>query len=185
MIISLYSPTQQSGKSTVAQYLNKHYGFSLIKFADPLYRMVFSIASYVCCNEQEAYRRVYDAKEEIWPEIGVSTRTLLRTLGTEWGRNTISESIWVDIVRARLNFVRQYDFDIVLDDNRFKNETLMLREFDTIFVRIVRPDAYVDRSHQSEGLLDDFDFDYTIVNDGSIGDLYRKVDDMMETIRSG
>jgi hypothetical protein len=186
MIISLYSPTQQSGKSTVASYLVDCYGFSIVKFAEPIYDMVFALAMNVFDENRElAYRLVYDDKEAIWPVLNVSTRTLLRTFGTEWGRDTISESIWADIAKSKLIRAHQHRANVVFDDNRFSNEILMLREFDTKFVRTLRPEAYVDRSHQSEGLLDAFEFDYTIMNNGSLWNLYRQIDSMMEVFVNG
>jgi hypothetical protein len=182
MIISLYSPTQQSGKSTVASYLVDCYGFSIVKFAQPIYDMVYELALTVIGDYDQADRLVYDDKEAIWPVLNVSTRTLLRTLGTEWGRDTIRTTIWSDIARER---IKSIGGNICVDDHRFESERSMLREFDTKFVRILRPDAYVDRSHQSEGLLDAFEFDYTIVNSDSIEYLYRQVDDMMEAFANG
>jgi hypothetical protein len=182
MIVALYSPVPQSGKSTIAEYIIEQYEFDRIKFADPLYDMIESLARYVFCSEGDIIEYVYgNHKETPWPIVGVSTRQLLQSLGTEWGRQIVDPNIWLNIaierIRRRGDGVR-----IILDDNRFKNEFQWLYDNDAVPIRIVRPNIQYGGTHSSEGQLDNLPFDYTIVNDGAIDDLKRKVDAIMDEV---
>lgn len=184
MIVALYSPTQKSGKSTVANILRTKYEFAEVKFASPLRDMAWNVIQYYV-NPMDKDRYLEgDLKESIIPEIGVSVRTIYRTLGTEWGRNIINQNLWRDILFKRIN-PYLVSFDMVISDLRFGSEYYGLREkygFGVIFIKITRPGLELDRSHKSEGLLDEFEFDYEIINDGSLIDLERKVNLIMEQI---
>ena len=53
----------------------------------------------------------------------------MQTLGTEWGRETIDQDIWVNSVRRMLtkSFFSEYT-PVIIDDLRFENEAKMVRE---------------------------------------------------------
>lgn len=77
-----------SGKDTAADILCKTHRFIKLSFADPLYDMV-SIATRTpvdLLHEREC-------KEATIKSIGASSRKLLQTLGTEWGREIIDKDI--------------------------------------------------------------------------------------------
>jgi hypothetical protein len=183
MIVALYSSVPQSGKSTIAEYIVDQYGFDRIKFADPMYDMIECLARYVFCSESDIIEYVYgNHKETPWPIVGMSTRQLLQSLGTEWGRQIVDPNIWLNIAIERIRR-RGNDARIILDDNRFKNEFQWLYEgVDNALIRIVRPNIQYDGTHSSEGQLDNLLFDYTIVNDGTIDDLKRKADAIMDEV---
>lgn len=96
-------------------------------------------------------------------------RRFLQLLGTEWGRQMIGETFWVDVWAASLweSAVEHFgDILAVADDCRFENEAAAIRAEDGIVVRIEREGAgsATGASHASEGGVRP---DFTLKNDGS------------------
>jgi len=95
-------------------------------------------------------------KERIIPNLGVSARHCLQTLGTEWGRNLISDSIWIDITRHR---IEESDANVfIIDDVRFDNEAEMIRDMGGEVWKLSRSgvnenDAHISESGVSDNLI--------------------------------
>ena len=167
MIIGLYSPAAQSGKTTVAQYLQER-GYCRLPFAQPMRDMLSVMLSDLGYSEERIAHHLYVDKEALVPELGVSVRHLLRTLGTEWGRECVSPSVWLDVWLAK---ARRKSF-VVVDDVRFTNEAELVRLLGGEVWRITRPGVERSTEHASEGGLDTWsEFTCDIVNSGSISDL--------------
>lgn len=172
MIIGLYSPAQQSGKSTVANELIRH-GFVRKGFADALKGMVRALLAAFGFAPEEVEHFVLDGKGKETPIPvldGKTSRYLQQTIGTEWGRELIARDLWV---KAVLND-RRPDM-LVIDDLRFPNEYDAIREEGGQVWRIYRPGQEPTSGHPSEGLLEGREFDEEIVNDGSLSELEAKV----------
>jgi hypothetical protein len=166
MIYGLYSPQMQSGKSTIAEYLESR-GFLRVKFASTLKNMIRVMLTDL--GYQDSYDFIEGCrKEEMLPELGVSTRYLMQTLGTEWGRDIVRESLWTDIVINKINNTAQ---NVVVDDLRFPNEFKALRDIGAVLIKVVRPVDIPSANHPSEGSLNDLDFDITLYNTGTVEDL--------------
>ena len=167
MIIGLYSPAAQSGKTTVAQYLQER-GYCRLPFAQPMRDMLSVMLSDLGYSEEHIAHHLYVDKEAVVAELGVSARHLLRTLGTEWGRECVSPSVWLDVWLAK---ARRKSF-VVVDDVRFTNEAELIRLLGGEVWRITRPGVVRNTEHASEGGLDEWEhFTCDIVNSGSISDL--------------
>ena len=67
----------------------------------------------------------------------------------------------------------------VAPDLRFPNECAMLKERRAMLIRVTRPDHPVDTRHASETLLDKYDFNVRITNDGSLEDLWRALSEII------
>lgn len=172
MIIGLYSPAPQSGKTFVATVLT-HHCFQPVSFAEPLKRMAVSFLVSLGYREDHALKLVWTDKGFIVPELGCSVRWILQTLGTEWGRERIGADTWLQCWHARAG---RHDH-VVTDDVRFLNEAETVKAAGGQLWKIVRPSAVHDGRHVSEGGLDDWDgFDVVIDNDGSIEEFRRKID---------
>lgn len=98
-------------------------------------------------------------------------RHLLQYVGTEIVRNQ-DPDFWVDfLVKIFTLFNEEWDF-VIIPDCRFPNEINKLSDFDVTSVRITRP-GYENglteeaKNHLSEIALDDYRFDYTLVNCGT------------------
>lgn len=178
--IGLYSPNPQSGKSTTATYIKQKYGHESVVLANTLKRMTDVFLKDLGYNDDDRNRMIYgDLKEWIIPELGVSTRYLMITLGTDWGRGKVSNNIWIDIALRNLNPILNY----ISDDIRYINEGHAFRDKGFKIVRIYNPRVPVVESI-SEGNLEGYEFDYHITNDGSFEDLYKQIDSMMETFNT-
>ena len=178
--IALIAPSMGCGKSTVADYLNARYGYEIVPFAKPMKLMIAELLREVYgMPPREVDWLLTEGKEcAIHGIPGSPTpRRLLQTLGTEWARNCIHQDFWL---QAWMEMAYRCD-RVVADDCRFPNEyDLLRRAHQTQIWRITRPSATITAAHASEGQLDDVPVDAEIVNDGTLQDLFRKVDAFME-----
>ena len=86
-----------SGKSTVANVFTQH-GYAYKPFAGPLKAMLMALLLGAEVPQELAVRALYgDLKESPMESLGGRTaRHAMQTLGTEWGRDLISPSLWTD-----------------------------------------------------------------------------------------
>lgn len=171
MIIAL-TGAAGSGKDAVAGILCSHYGFVPCKMASPIYEALEVITGV---SRDDLMAR--ETKEKPIPWIGKSPRELLQTLGTEWGRNLVSEDIWVNSARMRIREAVQLGFSVVISDVRFKNEVEWVRGDGGAVWHVERPNIGSDgctsqaATHSSERQLSKDDADLVINNTGSLADL--------------
>ena len=176
--IGLYSPSMQMGKSTLAKYLMENYNLQPVVLAYTLKRMIEVFLTDLGYSQEMVQRMVYgDLKEWIIPEIGKSTRELMQTLGTEWGRQHVHPDIWVIIAGRRV--AASVGNLFVSEDIRFKNEADAFRKEGFKIIKINNPRIPVARKHASEGGLDDYEFDYSIENDGTFENYFKKIEEMI------
>ena len=168
-LIGLYSPAPGCGKTAAADLLNGH---TRVSFAAPLKIAVLNMLNDLGLN---GFHYVYKDKEAIIPELGVSARHMMQTLGTEWGRACIHPDFWVMIARADARRIMAYGRSVVIDDVRFANEAAMIRELGGELWRIERPGVIYSGDHSSEGGLEGITPDRVIVNDGTIDQLKEKI----------
>lgn len=174
-----------SGKSSVAGTLEGLGRFTTIGFADPLYEMLSCMTGLTQC---ELRRR--DRKEQIIPWIGKSPRQMLQTLGTEWGRQSVSESIWIDICLRAARQAHEEGLSVVIDDVRFANEAEAIAREGGVVWRVERPSGCVTgqaMAHASEAGIDESLVAWMIRNDGDMDDLRSQVSMALEACmaRSG
>lgn len=178
-LIALYSPYPQCGKSTVAEYLDRKHNYVRSPMAGPLKEMLDDLLRLFMPN-QRARRHIYgDLKEAPIAELGgLTSRRLMQTLGTEWGR-ALDPAFWLRVKEAQLAFKQRPSDKLVVDDMRFPNEYDMLKARGAVTVKIVRCIPAITNEHISEGQLNGHDFDYVIPNLGTIGDLHAAVDQII------
>lgn len=115
-------------------------------------------------------------KSKLTNEI-LTPRLVLQLLGTEGGRDVIHPNIWVN---ATLGDLTEND-RVIVTDVRFPNEVEGIKSRNGIVVRVIRPSKVSTSTHPSETSLNDFkDWDYVIINDGTLEDLEEKVIEMLE-----
>lgn len=175
-LIGLYSPAPQSGKSSVAAYLTS-YGYRTVSFASPLKAMVRSFLAHAGYTHDQMDDLFGPAKkEQILPELGVSPRHLLCTLGTEWGRECISPDVWLKCWQRNVKYYLDNDLPVVCDDVRFPNEAELIRKLGGELWMVTRPGVRRRGNHASEGSLDGYAyFDRRLSNAGSLMELYQAV----------
>lgn len=144
-----------SGKTTVAQAFGglcaaEAIVVHQISFATPMKDMMKVLLRYVGL---EAERHVTDpaSKEaRINAFGGRSTRYMLQTLGTEWGRDTVSRTLWTDIAMARLDAIKGANV-VIFDDVRYDTETDAINARGGLVYMVDRPESRrYESTHPSE-----------------------------------
>jgi hypothetical protein len=159
---------KQCGKTSAALKLEKS-GFVRLSFASPMREMLKALlldCGYLH-TDIELMFSVSERKEKPIAFIGRSTRYLLQTLGTEWGRNCVNSELWV--LAAKLKIEASDSDYIVFDDVRFENEADMIRDLGGLIIHIDRGDLISDRHASETGILDHHS-DAFIDNDHSLQD---------------
>jgi hypothetical protein len=157
-----FAGMKQSGKTTSAKAL-KHHGYRIYSFADPIRKL---------CRALGITKKYYNGdKDEPIPHLGKKTaRYIMQTIGTDWGRAMVSETIWLDMMERRLVDAHNNKFLICIDDVRFDNEARLIKSFNGVVVKIVRGDTQSD-SHISEAGVSDDLIDVNIENTDSVTSL--------------
>lgn len=165
-----------SGKDTVRGLLERFHGYTGMAFADPLRGMLASLLQ--SAGHSPTWMVDREMKEREIPNLGTSYRHLAQTLGTEWGRY-IDPDLWVKIAASKITNTSPGGRHVI-SDVRFANEVAWIKNQGGLIIRIIRPGVEPVRSHVSESNVNDLDWDYTILNKGSIDDLRNAVDRGLE-----
>ena len=172
VILGLYSPYPQSGKSTFADALHSQFPKAKrLSFADPMREaLVPLVAEVLPGGEGEALEWLSDHRKDtkLLPHLGVTLRYMMQTFGTEWGRKFIHPDLWVTVMAER---IRKAPHGVIVDDVRMENEYAMLRKRGATMIKVLRKDAPQTTQHESNARLDNLMFDYVIDNDGDEEDL--------------
>lgn len=188
------------GKDTVANYLVKQLNARVLYFEDRWQRIGFADAlKKVFMNSFNVsweFIEEWKRKDEPPPEFDLNIRKSLQQIGD--GFRQIQSDVWI---RTAL----RNNFNMVISDGRYLNEAKMVKQQGGITILLWRPGfenndpnpsesqikPYIEycSKHYSEGPIF-FDacnwvesdvselkyFDYFLINDGSLDDLYGKID---------
>lgn len=160
LLIGGYS---NSGKDVCAQFF-KQRGYVHLAFADLLKRNVMRKYGL---SETKVFTQ-YGKKELIGGttvrEILIKEAELARSLDPD-----------VFAKKVRDEILESDEKRFIISDFRFQNEyDVLAREFNVVSVRIERKSVPV-LDYASEHALDNFKFDYTVENDGSLDELEDKL----------
>ena len=186
-----------SGKDTVARLIAERIRTKRIVLAEPL--KLAAIAMFDTYGVGEA--QCFGDSELRGMKLGdltledgtpLTLRTVLQTLGTEWGRDTINKDLWTKIGLARAQRALQLDFECaVITDCRFNNEFKAIRAAGGQLWHLIRHDATMvggtkaELAHSSEADLQPTEIRYwplaklrtaIIHNNGSVEDLRARID---------
>jgi hypothetical protein len=168
-----------SGKDTIGDFLVEKHKFKKIALADPIKRLVKDV---FVLDDHTVYDRVA-REQELQRWEGWTVRKLLQYIGTELFRENIDDAVWVKSLWYRIQDDK--DNNYVVTDVRFPNELQYFRdnakEDEFIAIKVVRPgfDGGVGlKGHASEAY--DLGGDFEVLNDGTIEELYNKVDKLLE-----
>lgn len=165
-----------AGKDTIGEYLAVHRGFAQDSFAAPIRKALAAI---------NLGAEAYDDKDKPIPGFGVSWRVLARSMGTDWGREMIGQSLWVDLLHRRVQTYLDAGIPLVVTDLRMENEAAYIRATGGQVWRVTRP-GFVprcDQDHPTESGVHGIAADVELVNNGTVEELYEQVD--AELIRQG
>jgi hypothetical protein len=129
------------------------------------------------------YAKEFDAYGYVKIKENPEVRSLLQKLGTEVGRNMISDSVWTDIMERKVRELASAGVPgVIVTGIRFPNEvTAISEDLGGELWWVSRPSLAegANAGHASENSVDAADFDRTIVNGGTLEDLYKKVDQIV------
>ena len=124
----------RSGKDAAAEVLVKEFGYTRVAFADKLREFLYALNPVVISEWDEkagmANVRVQQVIDYFgWngyknSQYGDEIRSLLQRLGTEAGRETLWDSIWIDAAFHDLDESGKY----VITDVRFPNEADAIKQ---------------------------------------------------------
>lgn len=176
-----------SGKTTTAQRI-KDYGYVELSFADPLKKIAVALGF----KKEEVYGTQDDKqRNNLW--YGISGRTFLQKFGTDICRDYMPKilpqmckpTLWISIMASTI--ANNGYKNVVISDGRFLDEAAFVKERDGIIIRVTRTKPYNwtnapshnETKHTSETEMQQIKPDHVILNDGTIDDLYDKIDDIM------
>lgn len=208
MIIGI-SGYARAGKDEIAKILVEEFDFKRIAFADKLREVLYQLNPIVRGRvDNQGYWDIIGGGEQVssqlmpfinhysyvqdvidqygWDgyketEYGPEIRRLLQRLGTEAGRNTLWDSIWVD---AALKDYKPGD-RLVVPDMRFPNEFDAIKAHGGKTWRVNREGVVPANSHASEIALDNHKFDVVINNSGSLDRLHNIVVGLFSNLQWG
>jgi dephospho-CoA kinase len=171
----------RSGKDTVANHLYIRHSFNRVAFGDALKKNAHATFPWV--SEFSKPRALYQAYGQLMRQI--------------------DPDVWIkhaeQAVKGAIDFragIGDKQIGIVLTDVRQQNEVDWCQENGFTLIRVTAPDEVriarakiagddfneADLEHETESHIDSFECDYEVVNDSSVADLQRKVDEIMEAI---
>lgn len=193
-----------SGKDTIADYLITFKGFKRMSYAGPLKDAVAAIFNWdrELLEGTTHYSREWrDTVDAWWAERlnipHLTPRFVLQQWGTEVGRRAFHDDIWIASVENKLRIVKD---NIVISDCRFPNELKSIKNAGGITIRVNRglnPEWYDAAVQYNKGnkhakaILDEYNihaseyssvglnYDYYIDNSGTVDDLHRKIDSII------
>ena len=168
-----------SGKDTFANYLMQDGGnWSKVSFAAPLKRGLAAMFNIPMEDiENPNIKNAPDYK------FGRSIRYMAQTIGTEWGRTLIKDSVWVDLGQEAIEHAWSRGQSVINTDLRFENEAIRIKELGGYIVHIIRDEnKFNDENnangavnHASNAVLPSEYIDFVIHNNGSIERFYDEV----------
>ncbi len=179
-IIGFTGP-KQSGKSTAADYLVGN-SFKKLSFAEPIKTIAWYLLHGFDLEQNYIERLLTVHKEVVIPELGVSARHVMQTLGTDWGRTLIHPDIWVMWMSKSL--VTETADYLVFEDVRFENEAALIRSLGGLIIHIRRPCLISLDDHASEEGIELNMIDMLITNNGTVADLLADVDTAVAKLMS-
>ncbi len=176
--IVLISGKARHGKTTVANMIKDYYSEHGQK------SVVTSYNKYIKMYARELTD--WDGDEDTKP------RTFLQTLGSDIIREKLGlEDFYVHRLDEDLDVYNEFVSYVMIDDVRMPLEIEYFREKYPTKVKAIRVDrpnynsglSLEEKNHITEVGLDNYhDYDYTIVNDGTLDDLRLKVHEMIGEI---
>lgn len=197
---------KRAGKSTCASLFTSRYGFKELSFAMPLKKACaygFNISPNYFDDQSLKEKpfanpitiRLYDLMklteylsryQEITDNMIVNMfdkarnrqittpRDLMQFVGTELIRTFVDYEFWT---KALIKDMQRYD-RVVISDVRFSNEREFVRELGGELIRVDRPGSASGDQHASENQLGaDNEYSFIVLNNGTIEDLHKNLDD--------
>jgi hypothetical protein len=112
-------------------------------------------------------------------------RSILQNFGSEAMKPVFGDDVWSSVATKYISNMFEFTDTVIITDFRFKAEYEYLSEYyrgtdiTILTVKIERPGLLQEDLHISERDLDDWDFMYTINNDGTEEKLKEKLKEIL------
>lgn len=160
-----------NGKDTLADLINLEYNYKKISFADPLKQITKILFNF---SDEQLYGSKKETIDEFW---NITPRETFQYLGTDIFRNRMNELIpdidnnfWLKCMEQKFD-----GSNIVIPDVRFENERELIKKYNGVIIKIVNPNIQNNNLSNHESENNNIDYDYLIINNGSIDDLKEKI----------
>ncbi len=196
-----------SGKDTIADYLVNFHGYRRDSFANTLKDAVSTIFGWdrdLLEGRTTTARQWREEVDEWWAQRlnipNLTPRYVLQQWGTEVVRKSFHDDTWIASLE---NKIRKSNDNSVITDCRFPNEVKMIKDLGGKVLRVKRGEdpAWYDTAvtantgdtqamdlmhnnykvHISEWAWAGTDFDYTVLNNGSIDELYEVTKSLVQS----
>ncbi len=159
-----------SGKDAVADILESR-GWGRTFFSKPVHQAMLTMDPYVGKSDGVRYSAVVRAYGYEGAKKFEEVRRLLQVFATEVVRDMFGADTWSNLSRQELETGLEQGYRMVITGVRFTNELAMLRELGAQLWWVHRPGFGPVNAHSSENTLSYTDFDYVVMNDGTLDDL--------------
>jgi dephospho-CoA kinase len=172
----------RSGKDTIANHLYIKYGFTSIAFGDALKKNAHDVFPWIYeWNKPRAlYQQFGQLMRQIEPDVWIKHAERAVNGAIDFNVNTGADKVGV-----------------VITDLRQPNEYEWARANGYTIIRVTAPDEdrlfraklagddfnEADLEHETESHIDGFTVDFEIINDGSVDELKRKIDEVLAKIK--
>ena len=165
-----------SGKSTVAQYLHEKYNLNKYSLGDGVKQITIDVLNL--CGINVNINDLYDITKK------KQYRHYMQQIGTDICKKYFGKECWCNLLKNKIDQDQSKNY--VIDDIRFITEYNYWYDNNTISIKLIRNNAYLEQSHSTESMhsseteMDKIKCDYTIDNNGSdLNVLYQKIDEIL------
>mgnify|MGYP003673812060 FL=1 len=164
----------RGGKDAAGDHIRDMCGFSAYAMATPVKEACRGIFGW---DDRHLHGHLKDVLD---PVYNVTPRAAIQKLGTEFGRNMINNDIWT--IKAEQKIKRHSR--LVITDIRYNNEAELILKNGGIIIDIKRRKSaraliFGMENHSSEKGISPSLITETVKNNGSLVDLYKKIDDII------
>lgn len=167
-----------SGKSTIAKYISDKYHFKTFSLGD--YVKKFLVETSELLGNPIDIHDLYDINKKD------KYRHQMQYIATELCRNYFGCNCWCKLLLEKIK--QSKEINVIIDDIRFINEMIFFtkNQNDIITIKITKsaqmPNSCQndDLNHISETELEHINCMYNIINNSTLDDLYKKIDDIMK-----
>ncbi len=173
------------GKDTTADFICKKLGCKKHALATPLKELVCNLFG-VSMEQLDEYKNegwrleavTEDNKRNDWytNKLNISFRSILQRCG-----DSQKDFFGLDCYMRKFHEKLLYQEVIVVPDVRLKEEQKwLMAHTDVTFIKVTREvETDVDSAHRTESEVDELGYDVEIENNGTLEELYAKIDDIV------
>lgn len=192
-VIGITGP-KRSGKDTSAAYLKSMFDYEPLAFAEPM-KDILCLTFGISRDVLDDFKNLMDSHkilgvesygafvedEDDYVEFTTDMRQVLQRFGTEAMKKHFGTDVWAQkLVQDALMWNME---NVVVSDLRFLNEYEYLKEHcEKLTIIRLHKDGLEEDVHSSEQEYKQIPTDYDISNNGTLQDLYNKLNKIMSEI---